>query len=165
MENMEGKQLEQQTANRTLLEMYKVADENHRFYVDKRFTIVSLYFPGVTLVLSGVFALGDPLFRVPVCILGVALTLFLYALENRNWILSNTCSHNCSWIGKQINGQYNLHVQLEQSYSGPLPIGATILDPLVRRIARTQHKAVSVITIFLLVYWIAIAIIFSAAFV
>ena len=143
----------------TLMELYKVAEENHRFYVAKRFTTISLYFPLMTLILSGIYVLAESNYRILICIAGFVFTLFLYSLENRNWILSNICLQNSKEIGMKINGSNNLHLKLVQSYHGDLPEGSTFLDRLVRRIARSQHKAVSRITIFLLLYWISLAII------
>lgn len=143
-----------------LIELYKSADENHRFYVAKRLTIITLYFPLMTLILSGIYALVGLQYQVLPCILGIVLTLFLYSLANRNWILSNICTKMCKDIGrKKINADNNLHLKFAESYRAALPEGSTFLDRLIRRIANTQHKAVSIFTVFLLVYWLSLAII------
>ena len=151
----------QQNELNVLVELYKVAEENHRFYVDKRFTIISLYFPLITLVLSGIYVLSEAYspYRIIICIGGFVLTLFLYSLENRNWILSNICAHKSKEIGIKIDGKDNLYLKLAQSYHSTLPEGSTFLDRLIRKIARSQHKAVSRLTTFLLLYWISLAII------
>jgi len=158
---MERENFDQQNALNVLVELYKVAEENHRFYVAKRFTIISLYFPLMTLVLSGFYILGGAYlhYRILICICGFVLTLFLYSLENRNWILSNICLHNSKEIGIKINSDDNLHLKLIQSYYSALPEGSTFLDRLLRKIARSQHKSVSRLTVFLLLYWISLAII------
>ncbi len=144
----------------TLLELYKVADENHRFYVDKRFTIVSLYFPFATLILSGAYLVvestgpADSNYQVLICVLGFLLTLFLYILENRNWILSNICLRNSEDIGTKINEASNLHYKLGHSHTFELPKTATFLDRWVKKIS--QHRAVFCLTIILLLYWVAL---------
>ncbi len=147
-----------------LMELYRVADENHRFYVSRRFTIISLYFPLMTIVLSAFYFFAVSydfarILRILTVILGLVLTLFLYSLENRNWILSRICSDSSKDIGNDINGDNNLHVKLSKSFSDPLPKYSTCLDRLVRRIANTQHKAVSILTVLLLFYWISLGII------
>ena len=161
---MEKEKFDPQNELNVLVELYKVADENHRFYVANRFTIISLYFPLVTLVLSGIYVLAGssdsagPYFRTFICILGFVLTFFLYSLESRNWILSNICAHKSKEIGIKIDGDDNLHLKLTQSYRTALPEGSTFIDKLVRKIARTQHKAVFGLTIILSLFWIGLAI-------
>ncbi len=158
---MEREKVDQQNTLDVLVELYKVAEENHRFYVAKRFTIISLYFPLMPLILSGIYVLGGvhSHYRILICIIGFVLTLFLYSIESRNWILSNICLENSKEIGININGNDNLHLKLIQSYYSVLPKGSTFLDRLVRKIARSQHKAVSRLTVFLLLYWTSLAII------
>jgi len=148
---------------KTLIELYKVADENHRFYVDKRFTIMSLYFPLTTIILSAIYAAlsQQAHFRVLIAVLGIFLTFFLYGLETRNWVLSGICLHTCKRLGAKIDGAENLHVKLVGSYHEKLPSHATFLDNLAVRLrtAVSQHWAVSRMTIFLLIYWLTLAII------
>jgi len=139
-----------------LLELYKVADENHRFYVEKRFRIISLYIPAVTLTLSGVYYLAKVAwcYGLLVSLSGFVLSLFLYALECRNWILSNVCSDRLVEIGRQIDGDSNLHVKMANSYKCYWPKAPpTHLDRAVRWLANTQHRAVSGLTWLLLLYW------------
>lgn len=148
-----------------LLELYKISDENHRFYVNKRFTIITFYFPLMTLVLSGIYVLASQNYRVFISIFGIVLVLLLYSLENRNWILNNICLNNCIKIAsklmvmKKINGNDNLHLKLSQSYKENLPEGSTFLDRFVIKIANTQHRMVSWMTFFLLLYWTGLALV------
>ncbi len=139
-----------------LLETYKIADENHRFYVENRFRIISLYIPVVTVVLSGIyyFAKVAWYYRALVSLVGFVLTVFLYSLECRNWILSNICSERCQEIGRRIDGNENLHVELAESFKDHWPKpGPTFLDRSVRWLANTQHRTVSRVTCLLLLYW------------
>lgn len=158
---MEQKNAKQQN---DLMELYKVADENHRFYVSKRFTIISFYFPLITFVLSGIYAFAGAIGQILICLLGVVLTLFLYGIERRNWILSNICLKKSKEIGIQIESQINrndnLHEELDDSYNKPLPVGSTWLDSIriIKRIATSQHKAVYILTFFLFIYWIILAL-------
>lgn len=144
-----------------MIESYKVSDENHRFYVNKRFTIISLYFPSMTLILSGFYFFLDKshnyqLLKIVTCTLGLLLTLFLYNLEKRNWILNNICLDDCSDIGKKIFDYDNLHEKFKNSYKFQLPESSTLLDKLLNKfnIINTQHKTVSVLTILIIIYWI-----------
>ena len=154
---------DQQSRIETLVELYKVADENHRFYVDKRFAVLSLYFPLMTLILTGIYAVAAPKgpkpIRLSICFLGVALTLFLSMIESRNWHLSNVCLHRAADICADMKVRHNLHSELSKSYDDPLPEWATLFDRLVRVIGRSQHKAVLRLTIILLLYWIGLAVV------
>jgi hypothetical protein len=151
--------------NTDKLDLYKIADENHRFYVDKRFTVISFYFPAITLIASGLFAFSPKPFRPVAAVAGIVVTLFLYLLEYRNWILSNTCLHNAKGMGEGLNGEQNLHVQLTKSYSTDLPEGSTCLDRLCKRCADrrkwwiSQHATVSALTCFLVAYWTVLAVV------
>lgn len=141
-----------------LLELYKISEENHRFYVEKRFMIISFYFPAVTILSSGIYALTTSFNKVLVCVFAFALTVFLYSLENRNWILSNICLESSYLIGQKLDGDSNLHLRLSKSYYSKLPKGATLLDKVIRKVGKSQHKAVSRLTTFLLLYWISLAL-------
>jgi hypothetical protein len=145
------------------LEMYKIADENHRFYVDKRFKIISLYYPSATLVLTTLsYFAGGWYTKISISIMGVLLTIFLYSLESRNWILTDVCSRRCAYIGKLLEGEDNVHVKLSKSYNADLPEYSTCLDKLLRLMARsklTQHRAVSTITLLLVIWWVLLVII------
>ena len=136
------------------LEMYKIADANHRFYVDKRFKILSLYFPAETFVLTALYSIAiEPFLKILLSILGIVLTLFLYELESRNWILSNICSDRCVGLGGLLEEEGNLHVLLGNSYKAALPAYSTIMDKIVKKLAPTQHKTLSHLTLVLLVFW------------
>jgi hypothetical protein len=136
------------------LEMYRIADANHRFYVDKRFKILSLYFPVETFVLTALYSIAiESFLKILLSILGIVLTLFLYELESRNWILSNICSDKCVGLGSLLEGEGNLHVVLSNSYNAALPAYSTIMDKIVKKLAPTQHKTLSHLTLVLLVFW------------
>ena len=156
---MEREKNDPQNALNCLVDMYKVAEENHRFYIANRFIIMSLYFPLMSLILSGIYFLGglNSRYQIMVSICGIVLTLFLYSIEYRNWILSNICLHNSKEIGKKINGNYNLHLKLVNSHNLTLPEGSTFFDKSTGKIIKTQHKAVLGLTVFLLFYWISLA--------
>ena len=156
---MEREKIDPQNALNCLVDMYKVAEENHRFYVANRFIIMSLYFPLMTLILSGIYFLGglNLLYQILVLICGFVLTLFLYSIEYRNWILSNICLHNSKEIGTKINGNDNLHLKLVNSHNLTLPEGSTLFDRLTGKIIKSQHKAVLGLTVILSLYWISLA--------
>jgi len=150
-----------------LLELYKIADENHRFYVDKRFTIISLYFPAITIALTGVYTLASGYQRAAVCVVGLALSLFLYSLENRNWILSNACAEASRRLGTKLGD--SLHHELRESWRSELPQSRTILDRAIKKIANildpesratnfAQHRTVCGLTVLLVIYWIGLAL-------
>lgn len=145
-------------SNKVKIELYKIAEENHRFYVDKRFTIISLYFPLVTIILTGFYTthLDSNLFLF-ICGLGFFLTLFLYFIENRNWILSNICLEMSNKICSEINS-HNLHERLLDSDKHVFPEKPMLMDKLARKIGRSQHKSVRLLTYFLLLYWIALLV-------
>jgi hypothetical protein len=141
------------------LEMYKIADANHRFYVDKRFKIISLYYPSTTLVLTALYYIATKWYmQTLLSLIGVLLTLFLFELESRNWLLSNICSDRCVSLGSLQEGEGNLHAILSSSYKAPLPAYSTAMDKLVRKIAPTQHKAVSHVTVVLVVLWLVLMV-------
>jgi hypothetical protein len=136
------------------LEMYKIADANHRFYVDKRFQILALYFPAETTVLAGLYSIArEPFLRIILSILGIVLTLFLYELESRNWILSRACSDRCVDLGRLLEGEENLHAILSNSYKAALPAYSTVMDKIAKKLAPTQHRSVSHLTVILLIFW------------
>jgi hypothetical protein len=145
---------EQNDVNNLRLQMYKIADANHRFYVDKRFKILSLYLPAETFVLSALYSIAiEPFLKILLSILGIVLTLFLYELESRNWILSNICSDRCAALGNHLEGESNLHVVLSNSYKAALPAYSTMMDKIVKKLAPTQHKTLSHLTLVLLAFW------------
>jgi hypothetical protein len=144
--------------------MYKIADANHRFYVDKRFKIISLYYPSATLVLTALYYIARVAGQIwymqtLLSTVGLLLTLFLYELESRNWVLSNICSDKCVSLGSLLEGEDNLHVILSNSYKAPLPAYSTPMDKLARKLAPTQHKAVSHFTLVLLMLWLVLMVI------
>ncbi len=145
-----------------LLELYKIADANHRFYVDKRFKILSLYFPAVTSILLALYQLAPQSslgYRIGIAFIGFVLTAFLYELERRNWTLTNICSDICRHLGYQIEGQENLHVWLKASYM-VLPPYSTWLDKLIFKLAKnpTQHRAMCYLSTFLIAFWIGLLV-------
>ena len=142
------------------LQMYKIADANHRFYVDKRFKIISLYYPSATFVLTALYYIAREWYlQTLLSIVGLGLTLFLFELESRNWILSNICSKRCVSLGSLLEGNDNLHVILSDSYKAPLPAYSTTMDKLAKKLAPTQHKAVSHLTIVLVMFWLVLMVV------
>lgn len=142
-----------------LIELYKVAEENHRFYISKRFMIISLYFPFISLILTSIYFFIRSDLRFLISILGIILTWFLYSLENRNWILSNICLEMSKKLGANISSEYNLHLKLINSFKNPLPISRTFIDGVIRKISNSQHKTILVLTIFLIIYWLALLVV------
>jgi hypothetical protein len=139
------------------LEMYKIADANHRFYVESRFKIISFYLPAETSILAALYIVTpDRYLKIGASAIGFLLTFFLYGLESRNWILSNICSDRCVSLGGSFEGKDNLHVKLSKSYKDPLREYSTIMDKIIKELAPTQHELTSGLTIVLLVLWAAL---------
>ncbi len=149
-----------------LIEAYKVADANHRFYVGKRFTIISFYLPIVTAAFSAGYFLLSSYERLWVAVLAFVVTLLLYALESRNWILSNVCLNRARSIASEMAGRSDeavgrelaLHDDLADSYKSPLGAGATWLDAVVRRVADSQHKAICWFSVLLMACWLGLGV-------
>ena len=146
---------EKETAFR--LQMYKIADANHRFYVDKRFKIISLYYPSTTLVLTALYYIARDVWYLQTLfsLVGVLLTLFLYALESRNWILTNACSRSCVRLGCLLEGHNGSHI-MSSFLQSPFACIFNSYRQLVRKIAPTQHKAVEQITGVLVAFWLVL---------
>jgi len=148
-----------------VLDLYKISDENHRFYVDKRFTIISLYIPAITATMTGVFLLVSRYQRVAVCAVALVLSIFLYFLENRNWVLSNVCAKSSRRLGLVLGD--SLHHEIGESWHSELPESQTWLDRRIEGIASfldtratnlSQHGTVFGLTVFLIIYWIGLAL-------
>jgi hypothetical protein len=139
-----------------LVELYKVCDENHRFFVDTRFKALSLYIPGITLAFTGAFIYAkDPLLQKLIGIMGIILTLFLYVIELKHWILSNMALKCCNELYSKINPEQGLHYRFTRTHLDPLPDSKTFLDSALFKLKLSnQHRATAYITTLLIFYWI-----------
>jgi hypothetical protein len=52
-----------------------------------------------------------------------------------------------------LEGESSPHVILSNSYKAALPAYSTIMDKVVKKLAPTQHKTVSHLTLVLLMFW------------
>ena len=144
----------------TLMELYKISDENHRFFVDTRFKTLSLYIPVVTLVLTLAFNSSTqqgP--RILIALMGAILTLFLYVIELKHWILSNISLRCCNDLCRKINYKDSLHYNFTRTHLDPLPESKTFLDTFLFKMRLSnQHKITAYITVILISYWILLLI-------
>jgi len=145
----------QELGHSDLLAWYKIVEENHRFYVDKRFTVISVYFPAMTLLTSILYALSDSHLRLGACVLGVLVTVLLYAIERRNWILSNACLNAAETLvdGRQLKG--DVLCELRKADFCRRRKGKTFLDPLFPK-WMTQHRIMCLLTVVLVLSWVCL---------
>lgn len=146
-----------------LMELYKIYDGNHKFFVDTRFKALSLYVPGITLALTAAFFYAqNPLMQKVIAIIGIALTLYLYVIELKHWILSNMALKHCDEIYSQICPEQGLHYRFTRTHEDPLPASKTPLDSILFKLKLTnQHRATAYITMVLIFYWILLIILSS----
>lgn len=137
-----------------LIELYKICDENHRFFVDTRFKTLSLYIPAVALALTVAFFNTKYPLQIIIAIMGIVLTIFLYVIELKHWILSNISLRSCNDLCLAIGYTNSLHESFTTTHSDPLPESKTFLDTLLfERGLSNQHRATAYITTILIFYW------------
>jgi hypothetical protein len=147
-----------------LMELYKIYDGNHKFFVDTRFKALSLYVPGITLALTAAFIVytQNPLMQKVIAIIGIVLTLYLYVIELKHWILSNMALKYCDEIYSKICPEQGLHYRFTRTHEDPLPDSKTFLDTILFKLRLTnQHRATAYITMLLIFYWILLIILSS----
>lgn len=149
----------EETPIRVLIDLYKTSDSNHKFFVGKRFTILTLYLPLLSgALLIPYLAIDDFAVRLLVGILGIAATAFLYVIEYRNWLMSNVCLDDCVRLEREISNKALLFQKLRSAKGTDLPVTKTHLDSFLSRFVISQHNATAAATYFLLGFWLLLTI-------